>query len=591
MAPALEDAPASAPASVDFTGLLTFTRNWEQQFPAAEPPRIDVSHKHGPLNVRVWDQPIVRATATMTVGALDQAVAQKFAEAISVQTESEGPRLLFVSTYPNGDGTPVVGGYTMELSLDVPRASSLSARNDFGDTSVIGINGQLTLDSVFGAVELRNIGGVARVYAKGEFPFVARGLLRGGTFVLRGSAAMFSEYSDTLVVRSTLGSLEVRNAGAASELDVTADFCPVHVYVNEGASPSLYFAAQEGVIESEVELERDAWGTNLLARKLIDTATQRINVHSSFETIYVHQEAAQPVPAPVDNQGAQSVQESIGPLDIPIAADGVLQVQAAIGDVRVLAGDVATVTITAAKHARLGDIAQAPAAMALLGFETGQAEDGAITVTTSVREGMAQLTASDYRVDLQIVCLRTIAVRLKCEEGHTYVSGAVGAVVVEQGRGIIEIIDTKGGLDLSSRLGDVTVVNSGGPVALRATAGTVSLREILADAEVRCAAGNIVVDTPRAGLLAAGQKGDVRVIAAAGIFGDFDIKTEDGSINVLAPEVPNANFHLSTYGGSVHSRLPISGTQVGDVHSYQTEPISDAPRVFLEAKRGNIYLD
>ncbi|MEK7794978.1 MAG: DUF4097 family beta strand repeat-containing protein, partial [Candidatus Hydrogenedentota bacterium] len=449
----------------------------------------------------------------------------------------------------------------------------------------------LTLNSVFGAVELRNIGGVARVFAKGEFPFVARGLLQGGTFVLRGSAAVFSEYSDALVVRSTSGAVEVRNPGAASELDVTADFCPVHVYVPEGAAPSLYFAAQEGAIESEIELERDAWGTNLLARKLIDTATQRITVHSSFEKIYVHQESAQPAPAPVVNESAQSVQEPIGPVELPIAADGVLLVQSAIGDVRVQAGDVATVTITAAKHARLGDIAQAPAALALLGFETGQAADGALTVTTSVGEGMAQLTASDYRIDLQIVCPRTITVRLKCEEGHTNVSGTAGAVVVEQGRGLVEITDTKGSLDLSSRLGDVTVVNSAGPVALRATAGTVSLREVLASAEVRCAAGTIVVDTPRAGLLAAAQKGDVRVIAAAGIFGDFDIKTEDGSINVLAPEVPNANFHLGTYGGSVHSRLPISGTQVGDVQSFQTEPISDAPRVFLEAKRGNIYLD
>ncbi|MEK7792992.1 MAG: hypothetical protein AAB353_00605, partial [Candidatus Hydrogenedentota bacterium] len=131
--PSPEETPA--PAAVDFTGLLTFTRTWEQQFPAAEPPRIDVSHKHGPLLVRVWDQPLVRATATMTVGALDQAVAQQFADAIIVQAEQEGPRLLFVSTYPSGDGTPAIGAYTMELSLDVPRASSLSVRNEFGDTN------------------------------------------------------------------------------------------------------------------------------------------------------------------------------------------------------------------------------------------------------------------------------------------------------------------------------------------------------------------------------------------------------------------------------------------------------------------------
>ena len=112
---------------------------------------------------------------------------------------------------------------TAQFTIKVPASISVRCKNSFGDTSLAGIGGDVMLDSRFGAVDLRDIGGPVSVRAWGEFDLRAQGLRQGGTFNLQGSLAAFSNCAGPVRVNSFFGSVSVTDIPAGGESHLTGD--------------------------------------------------------------------------------------------------------------------------------------------------------------------------------------------------------------------------------------------------------------------------------------------------------------------------------------------------------------------------------
>src|SRR5690606_24942472 len=126
---------------------------------------------------------------------------------------------------------PGIGGCAVSLEITVPRGAAVTVDNQYGDTSVDGVDGAVTVRSRFGAVARDRINGPVALQARGELPVKARQLNGGGTFTLRGSLADFGALNGAFTLNAYLGDVSVRNPGSRLDLDVMTESGSVDLHL------------------------------------------------------------------------------------------------------------------------------------------------------------------------------------------------------------------------------------------------------------------------------------------------------------------------------------------------------------------------
>lgn len=595
MARAQDAATVRNAGGVDFSGMFKATRVVDNTYPVSGAPEVSVSNRYGAIRVGVWDSRVVRVTAVITAGGRDRSEAEQMAQSIEIRVEASESRIDARTVYPE------VAECSVDYDVVVPEDATLILDNFFGDTFVRRVGGDVTLDARFGAVDLRDIGGLVRVRARGEFPLVARGLRRGGVFVLRSTQASFSEISGSLNVVNYFGSIEVRSLGEVVDMDVTCESGPVHFYMPEGAQPDLDVSAIYGAIESDVAMDETVKGHSAHARIAHAGADQRIALHTSFNKVYIHQGTAEAAAQPNANAAAGAAASGAEiragePIkaettEIVPAPEGMeIHVNAIVGDIRIEGVDEEQLHVTATRLVRIESLENAQLALEGLVFRVVE-DEGVLRVTTTMQEDMTALGCTSYRVDLVIQCPRTAPLYVEGANGTTYIGNTGGAIYVRQAKGTVSIEHAKGVLDLVNRHGGVEVSDCAGPVAVTATQGIVTIRNVYGDVEVNCVRGTVVVDSPRAGLTVHNRGGDVRIIALEGVAGDYEVIVEDGNLSMVVPQTTDATFWLNVHGGYVRSAIPVTGAIEGDVQTFRGRLNNGSHRVYLETRGGNIVLD
>lgn len=574
---------------IDFTGLSTATRRVDKTYPISGEPAVSIANKYGAITVSTWSNPLVRVTAHIRVGAETPQAAQRFAQAIEVAGNHVEDRIEIRTVYPASDVSGKLG-YTVDLDVKVPAEAHVTLENVFGDCRVQDLQGDVAIDSRYGAVTLSNLSGDVRVRAKGAFPLTAHRLTKGGSFTLRSTQAIFTEIAGVFEVNNYLGSIHLEDLGENIDAHITCESGPIQIFLPADAHPWLEASVQFGEIQSDFVWAGETWGDVTRIASDSKDAGQRISLHSSFDTIYIRKDTMETLAEPLVDAGAAPVKQVLTSV-IPVAEGVDLLVDAMAGNVEIIGiDDPSQVIVQATRYVRIGDKNKAKMALEGLAFRLDN-ENGTIRVHSQVQEDMEALGCTEYRIDLHIQFPREMLLRVIAQNGDTVVRNTAGGVVLEQSQGTVLLEGTTQQVDVTNEDGNVTIQAAAGPVKATVNNGVLRIERPASDIDVTCRNGKTIVDTPLAGVKINNEVGDVRIIALEGVNGDFEVTAVDGNISVAIPETADASLFLNAKGGTVYSSVTINGTIEKYNQSFQGRLNEGTHRIILETQQGNIILD
>lgn len=574
-------------------GLTSHTRTFEESYPVRPTCTVSITRDvgEGLVKVATWDNPVVRVHITAMIGAERVEIAEKLAAKLTFNV-SPSPEHVAISV--EGPAAVDVGKTAVKLDYEitVPAGASVMCRNDWGDTDISGVTGAVNVDSQFGFVELRNIGGAVRARAWGEFPLRAYQLRQGGTFELQGTQSEFAGVAGALKVSNFMGSVVVRELPAESELDVTCESGPIELFIPENATPEISASVAFGSIAAEVPLDQTKRGDLIVARGGAVGAKQRVSLHASFNTITLHQEGVKPQEPSPAREGGELVQSNTEQvLDIPQGAE--VSVKAVAGDVRIAAVDADRMTVRAKLVVQMQSNANAQAAIEALNVRC-ELIDGRAMLTTAVRDNMEALGCTRYRIDLDVQCPRTSPLRLSADSGYTTIANMGGPIIVEQGKGSVKLDQCKretGELLVTMQSGDIVVTDCTGPLTAATQQGSVKTAGVSGKQVIKTTQGRATVDLPKGELDIACVGGDAIVLAYDGVQGDYKVSVDQGDISLLVPDTADATLFVVATNGQVNSKVRLSGSVLGDRREFSGPIGAGKYRVDLAVIGGTVNID
>ena len=574
-------------------GLASRTKIFEESYPVRPNCTVSVTRNVGEGAVRVatWDNPVVRVHVTVTAGAENPDTAQDLADKLKIDVSPSADRVDLSAEAP----PPIENAKTaikLDYEITVPAGAQVSCKNDWGDTDISGTTGAVEIDSRFGAVELRNIGGPVRARAWGEFPLRAYQLAQGGTFEMQGTQSEFANVSGALKVSNFMGGVVVRELPAETELDVTCESGPIELYVPENAAPDISASAAFGSIASDIGLDRTTRGDLVIARGGTPGSRQRLSLHASFSTITIHQEGVKP-PTPIraDDRGEFVRKNVEQTLELPAGAE--ISITAVPGDVTLTPSDTTVLTVRAALVVQMQSSANAQAAIEALNVKT-ELIDGRAMLSTAVRDNMAALGCTRYRVDLEVQCPRASPIKLTADSGFTRVSSMGAPILIEQNKGSVTVDQCKretGDVRVTMQEGDITVTDSAGPLTATTQQGSIKTNGITGKQTLAAARGRATVELPKGELELRCTNGDAIVMAYDGVQGDYKVNVEQGNMNVLVPDSADATLFVVAVNGQVNSKVRLNGSVQGERREFNGTLGAGKFRVDLGVTGGTINID
>lgn len=561
---------------------------FEELFPVRAPATIIIDNEFGEIRVNSWAQQVVQVNAEIAVGAETTELAHQIARSIDINVTPSENGLSIRTLLPD---TREMGRTRIEVNyvLTIPRDANMVCRNHFGDTLLQRVGGNVAIDSAYGVVELRNIGGEVNVRARGE-ALQAHGLAKGGTFELLGCQAEFSNVSGTLRATNFMGSVVLRKLGTDADVDITNANGPVHMYVSEFDAPDLQCEVLFGKLRSHIPLEQNVVGDLVYGRNQNVESKRRVALRTSFDEILIVQEGRTEFdnPAPEDAKLFESVVEQAAAFEPGME----LVIDATVGTVRVEGTDNPEVQVMARKHVLLQSTGNAPAALEALGVSVERLENR-LQVRTTVRDDMNALGCSYYRVDLLIRAPRNAPVTLRGQNGDTIVREFGGPVNILQAQGRAVAERCVGSVEITNQNGEVQALDCTGAVTITATKGTVTTRSITGSQQITCTEGKTVVDAPLGALTVRQHGGDVRIIALGeGIQGNYDVTTDRGDISIVVAQESDASFYVESSQGEVYcGAFPLQGSIEGTVRKFTGRLNQGQHTVNLQATEGNVIID
>ncbi len=578
----------ATPLSDDQPAPYTEKREFEQRYPTGAAPMVTVSNEFGEIRVDTWNERVVQVRAEMVTGADSAEKAAQLSKAITINVAPAEDLFEIRTLLPETRGDMGHISISVRYHITIPKDASLVADNYFGDVVARGVGGLLGLDVQYGAVDIADTTGQVRVRCHGEFPVTARNLAQGGSFELKGSQAELTDVRGPLKISSFGGGLTLSRLGPELEADITVDSGRAALTLDPGTDPDLTATVVYGAFESDLDVTRSGQGDRFVARHPNAGGKQRVTMNASFSDITIKVAgtvAASPAPG-----GGSQVFNDTKTERLTLPPDATVAVEAAAGHVRVEGWDAAELKVTATRVVWVGTASSAPQALEALQFTVQQAP-GTVTVHTLADGDMARFGCTSHRVDLLVQMPKTAVLRVNAADGVTSVTGLQGGATVNQARGEAAVDNTDGALAVSNQQGAVRISDCSGPAEVSARQGTVTLARIRGLINAQNVDGRTVIESPRGGVQARNNGGDVRLLSLEPLGGDVDIRVDRGAISALLAPESSATLTLRATDGRVQSGIPLTGSINGALQEF-TGRLNDGQfNVLLEAAGGNIVLN
>jgi hypothetical protein len=213
------------------------------------------------------------------------------------------------------------------------------------------------------------------------------------------------------------------------------------------------------------------------------------------------------------------------------------------------------------------------------------------SLTISNRVGWSFLLFGSKSVDFDITVPASCDIHVSNDSGKVVLQGTSGDIRIRTDHGSVEAHDLQGQITLKTDHGNIETSNLQGQIHLQTDHGNISANGLQGPAKLKTDRGNISI---RQGMLTGSSRfstdaGLISFEGALDLNGDYEMRSDEGTINVTLP--PNASFYLDakTDTGSITGNFPLMAQQrkrlsgsVGNGPSY--------PRLRLKTDVGSINL-
>jgi hypothetical protein len=381
----------------------------------------------------------------------------------------------------------------------------------------------------------------------------------------------------------------LRGLAAESNVDVSCESGPIYLQLTENVAPDLEATVLFGSIESDIGLSRATHGNVAIARSPSMESRQQIVLRTTFAPIVIQTPGQGQLPAAPGAAGDYKPFKEVASQTHVLPEDATIAVRAIAGDVRITGTDTEQTRVTTSKFVRVQNQANVRAALQALDAAI-QATDAGLSVATAVKDNMAALGCTSYKIDILIECPRTVGLDVQAGNGHTAIDGIGGNVLARQEAGSLAVEHVKGLLDLANQKGDIAVSECAGPVTASAYFGHIAMKDVYGKMTTTCVEGKTVIEAPHAEIEATNSGGDVRIISFDGIGGNYTVTAEQGNISILLPPETDATLTATAESGVIRTSIPMTGNKKKDFEEF-TKPGTGPYRITLRTRQGDILLD
>lgn len=561
-------------------------RESTERYPVNPTPILSITNEFGPVMVRAWEERVVEVRAQIRVRAANDALAAAVAGSIRVQAGHADDQVRIETVLP--ERREDAGFISMEVgySIMVPRGASVTVRNVFGDTTVQGVSGAVTVDAQYGGVDLSDLALSARVTSHGEFPVKAQRLAQGGVFDLYGATGEFAQVDGPLRVHGFRGAVTLRAPGSRCQADVTVDSAPLQVFLPPNADPNFDAVVLYGEFASILPVQQTVQGGRLTARHSAPGTQQQLTLSAVFGNISIQREnlpetPGQPAATP-DKSFTDTVQQAE-----KMPAGSRLLIDAAPGDIRIEPSESGQLEWTATRVAWAESASQAPAVLQQMTARI-QHEDGALRLITSLG---ASEDAARRKINLMVRCPKTLEIELQAAQGTTTLTGLAGKITVHQLSGPVAAMQTEGPVVIVAENGGASATQCSGTVEMTVHHGDVQLKAVRGAMRVNVEQGRTAIEGPLGPVEARSKGGDIRILALEGLANPCSAWTENGHISMLLGPESDVSLALKATNGMIRSSVPVQGSLTRDVQEFRGRLRDGQFLVQLETKNGDIALD
>ncbi|HDJ32806.1 MAG TPA: hypothetical protein ENF21_01740 [Bacteroidetes bacterium] len=136
----------------------------EKEYPVTAETVLNIRNKFGKVDVRSWDQNMIRVEVTISAKHTQQEKAERIIEMISIREQIEGNQISLETVFDRNFGqitTDSWGSENKNFSIDyllqIPSNLTLNLTNRFGDVFITELTGLVNIDIKFGRLEAHKI--------------------------------------------------------------------------------------------------------------------------------------------------------------------------------------------------------------------------------------------------------------------------------------------------------------------------------------------------------------------------------------------------------------------------------------------------
>lgn len=563
---------------------FSFSKKFEEQFEVeTKNLLLSIKNEFGRVSVKTWNNPIVRVEVNVTAegdskegveSSVDKFVLDILKDESNVHIQNKLSEL-------------EVEYLQVDYDLIVPKFSSLSIENFFGDVSVRDISGELNVLCQFGNVDVHNIEGNVSIQMQGEFS-LSLGKIAGSAVVslARTKAEIFDIRGD-LNVNSSMGEIIFREIFSPKVL-INIDGGGLKYFLKSQDKINLTGSVISGKFFTDFPVVKKSVGYYTKIELHNSEAERNLYFTANFSNVSILSENEVERRVNEKVPGAKPFTDVVV-LEEEATPDDVLIINNQRGGIHLIGSDSNKVTIRISRLVWVTDFERAPAVMEKIVRDFHRTENRLYLTVRGAYDDSA-VDVVDWRADIQVLCPSFMSVDVNSGGGETTFESLVKSLRVNQEGGNLTLRNIKGEYYVLMGGGNLYIENLDGIGDINIRKGLLNVKGINGNLVINGFQSRINLEDINSQTRIVVQDGEIKALFLNEISNNLDLKCTEGSISIILPPNPNCKITARAINGIIDSMYPLSGSfsrfkQEGEI------VIGDGRvSIFLESNDGNIFI-
>ncbi len=555
------------------TRQLRVARRIEEAVDTSKNPHIVVDHSYGSLHISAWDKNRVEIKALILVSSsVGELRAQRLADEITIVVEGGKDEIYIKTQYPRRELER--GGFDVELSITVPRESSMNVKNAFGNLVISGILGSVESAVQYGNALIENCGD--NLELKSKYGSAAIVDVNGDVTVESSFGGVhIAGVTGTQQVSNRYGVIEVLTDSKGGDIELHNEFGKIGLYMPEVLDAEVYASSKFGGLTSDLPLDITRRGLTFYGEGYFgeqeDAQYQKINLENRFGEVHIYDtdwdfdlaqfwDEVNNIPnaeREVEYSEQSELEDTMRyeeryeeAFSEQLSAEGItdISIEHSHGNIEVRGWDEQELKLDGVKivRAKTQELAEEYAHE----MRVEMTRDGDEINIRTIRPEFDSKKVQQMTINYVLMAPRQVDMELKHAHGNSTISN----------------ID--GDLNVDNRHGELTIEQIGKDVSIKHSHGNAEIAQVGGDAEIKKTHGNLKLFQVQEDLVLNHQHGNVEI---NDIGGDAEIKKSHGCLNLISvgSDVQLEHQHgcvvLEIIGGDVDVNKQHGSLKIRDV--------------------------